>query len=147
KLADPVGSANGELMQGERKGQRPFAREGCRKRAFVPGLQTRRSGDRQRPRALGDQLRVKHEERDAAKMVGVEMREQDEIDAGAVDREPLQRDQRRGAAVNQKGGSFGGHMEARIEAPARPERVSGTDERNPQTGPPALVATAHIYAK
>ena len=61
--------------------------------------------NRERPRALGDQLRIEHVERNAAKMVGMEMREQDEVDRVAVDAKPLHRDERRGAAINQKTGS------------------------------------------
>ena len=36
-------------------------------------LKTQRSDDRERPRALGDQLRIERVERNAAKMVGMEM--------------------------------------------------------------------------
>jgi hypothetical protein len=102
KFADLIGSANCELVQSEGKGEGAFTWEGRCKRAFVPSLKTRGASDRQRTGALGDETRVEHEERDAAKVVGVEVGEQDEIDAAAVDPAPLQRNQRRGAAVNQK---------------------------------------------
>ena len=129
------------------KGKGTFARKRRCEGALVPGRKTRRSDNRERPRALGDQLRIEHVERNAAKMVGMEMREQDEVDRVAVDAKPLHRDERRGAAINQKTDSVRGHVKARIESAARSERIPRAHKSNTQPGPPALGATTLIYAK
>ena len=113
-LADPVALADVEFVkfQGERKGA--FAGERCRKDALVPGANARRSGNRQRSRTLGNKLRVEHEEWNPAEVIGMEVREQDEIYRGAVDAKPLHGDQRGRAAIDQEPAALGCHMEARI---------------------------------
>src|SRR5687768_16687027 len=88
-----------------------------------PGLDSVRTGDDERTGAAGE-LRIEQEERQSAKMVAVEMRDQYQVDAVADDTEPLQRQQRRGAAIDQEIDAGAGDMETGVGAATGAERVA-----------------------
>jgi hypothetical protein len=76
----------------------------------------------------------------------MEMCEQDEIDRGAVDVEPLHADQRGCAAIDQEPGVFGCHMETRVEPTARAEGIAGAHERELHAAPPVTLGRRYIEA-
>jgi hypothetical protein len=96
-------------------------------RAHIPALDAGRPGKRERARALAE-MRLEHEVGDAAEMIAVEMRDQDRVDGAARNAEPLEPDQRGGAAIDQKVRALAHHVEAGVEAAARAERVPAADE-------------------
>src|SRR5579871_3333240 len=96
-------------------------------RAHVPGIDARRSGQRERPRALAE-MRLEHEIRNAAEMIAVEVAEEDRVDGVARNAEPLEPDQRGGAAIDQEIRRLADHVEAGVEPAARAERISAADE-------------------
>src|ERR1022692_4029679 len=61
-------------------------------------------------------------------MIAVEMRNQNEIDIGARDTMPLQRRQRRCAAIDQEIDALAGDMKAGVEPAARTQCVAATDK-------------------
>src|SRR5262245_11828579 len=115
-------------MQHEWEGDLAFARERQGKGALVPALQAGPPCDRQRLRAFSCELRLEHEKRNAAEMIGVKMRQQNHINCIAVDSESLHRNKRRSAAIDQTSGSLCHNMKASVEAPARTEGVAGADK-------------------
>jgi hypothetical protein len=63
-----------------------------------PGLDASRSRHHQRTHAAAE-LAVEQDERHAAEVVAMQVRDQDRVDGGRVDAGPAQRDQGGGAAV------------------------------------------------
>ena len=55
---------------------------------------------------------------------------QDGVDCVAVDAKAVHADERRGAAVDQKGGARRAYMKASVETAAAAEGVPATDESN-----------------
>ena len=92
-----------------------------------PGLDALRSGDHQRP-GPPRELRIEQQERQAAEMIAVKMRDQDQVDVVAPDVEPLQRRQRGGAAVDQEIDAAAGDMKAGIVPAAGAERIAAADK-------------------
>ncbi len=92
-----------------------------------PHLDAFGSGDHQRPAPAGE-LRVEQQERQAGEMIAVEMRDQDQVDFVARDAEPLQRRQRRGAAIDQEIDARAGDVKAGVGPAAGAERVAAADK-------------------
>src|SRR6478735_7803512 len=90
-------------------------------------LDTCRPGDDERPGAARE-LRVQQQERQAAKMVAMEMRDQDQVDVVAHDAEAFQRGQRRRAAIDQEIDAVTRDVEAGVEPAAGTERVAAADK-------------------
>ena len=61
-------------------------------------------------------------------MVAMQMADHDGIDRGEIDRRLFQRDQARGAAIDQETTACAGHQKAGIEPPAAAEGVAAANE-------------------
>ena len=90
-------------------------------------------------RVAARELRVEQQKRQSGEMIAVEMRDQDEVDIVARDAEPLQRRQRRGAAIDQEIDALAGDMKAGVGPAAGTERVAAADKlqlhrRSPASG-------------
>src|SRR5262245_61294578 len=105
-------------MQCQRKREPALAWERRCEGACVPVAKPRRPGNCERSRSFGDELRVEHKKGHAGEMVGVKMREQNQSDCVAIDAKPFQRDERRGAAIDQQPGAFTCEVKAGVEAAA-----------------------------
>src|SRR5512144_509321 len=88
------------------------------------GLDALRACDDERP-GTACELRVQQQERQAAKMVAVKMRDQDQVDGVARDAETLKRRQRRRTAIDQEIDAPARDVEAGGEPAAGTERVAG----------------------
>ncbi len=78
--------------------------------------------------ALENVVGLENEERQAADVIGVEMRDEDRIDGVAVDRKLVHRDQRRRAAIDQRVDLPADQMKAGVESPAGAEGIAAADE-------------------
>src|SRR5262245_33416813 len=105
-------------MQCQRKREPALAWERRCEGTCVPVAKPRRPGNCERSRSSGDQLRVEYKKRHAGEMVGVKMREQDQIDCIAIDAQPFHRDKRRGAAIDQQPGACACEVKTGVEASA-----------------------------
>src|SRR5665809_105023 len=74
------------------------------------GLDALGSGDNERTRPLAHILRVNQEPRQAAEMVAMQMADEYRVDVAWVEPKPAHADQRRRAAIDEKGGCFRAHM-------------------------------------
>ena len=61
-------------------------------------------------------------------MIAMEMRDQDQVDVIAGDAEPLQRRQRRGAAIDQEIDVSARDMETGVGSAARAKRIAAADK-------------------
>ena len=96
-----------------------------------------RADDGQRLVAVAVELGVEEEERQAAEMVAVEVRQHHRVDAVGVDPEPLQRDERGGAEIEHDRRRRGLNEETRVCPSARSERVPAADDRQAHGVTPA----------
>ena len=78
--------------------------------------------------ALEHVVGLEDEERHAADVIAVKVREEDDVDLVAVDRELVHRNERGGAAIDQGVDAASDEMEAGIELPARAEGIAAADE-------------------
>ena len=62
-------------------------------------------------------------------MIAVQVRDEDRLDPVGIEAEPLQTDERGCPAVEQYLAIGGGDVIARLQAPARAERVAASDNR------------------
>jgi hypothetical protein len=92
-----------------------------------PRLDSLRSGDHQRPGPAG-KLRVEQEKRQAAEMIAVKMCDQDEVDIVARNTQPLQRRQRRRAAIDQEIDAVAGDVKTGVGPAAGAEGVAAADK-------------------
>ena len=77
--------------------------------------------------SLRNVLGLQDEERKPSEVIAVEMREQDNVDVGGLDLEPLHRDERGGAAVDEQALSVrlvGAHVDAGLKPPSAAEGVA-----------------------
>src|SRR5262245_46830105 len=93
KLADPALCADCELAQLQFEGQLAFSWKCRGEQTVIPTGQAGRAGDCQRPGSLADKLRVENEKWHATEMIKMKMRQQDEIDCVAVDRQSFHCDE------------------------------------------------------
>jgi hypothetical protein len=104
----------------------------ARKQRFAdrvhPRFEIARTGDHERPRALRGQHRVDQEERHAAKVIAVQVREDDRVDGVGVDPLLGERDERRRTEVD--GDARGGPVDEDtcLKSAAAPEGVTRADE-------------------
>src|ERR1700730_7695226 len=92
-----------------------------------PRLDSRRPGDDKRT-GPARELCVEQKERQAAEMIAMEMRDQNKVDIVARDGKPLQRRQRRRAAIDQEIDALSGDMKAGVEPAAGAECVAAADK-------------------
>jgi hypothetical protein len=93
-----------------------------------PAGRAGRAGDDERPPALADELGVEDEERHAAEVVAVEVRQHDRVDGARVEAEPPEPDEHRGAAVDQDAAAAALDQEAGLEPAPAAEGVAAADE-------------------
>jgi hypothetical protein len=118
--AEFIASADFQFLQRQRKAQIEFLGTGkAHLHDFrVARFETGRSGDHERLIPLKDVVRFQDEERYAADMIGVKVRQQDQTDRVAIDRELVHRNERSRAAINQRVDVPPDQMKARVESPA-----------------------------
>ena len=84
----------------------PFVGGGPGKENFEqriePRARSRRSRDQKRTLTLRKELGVEQEERECAEMVAVQMRKHDAVDVIGIEAMRLERNQRRGSAIDKK---------------------------------------------
>src|SRR5215210_6938218 len=91
---------------------------------YDPGLKARRPSHHERFLSLRNVLGLQDEERKPSEVIAVEVRQQDNIDVGGLDLEPLHRDERGGAAVDEQALSvrlIGAPVDAGLEPPPLPK--------------------------
>src|SRR5262249_51851924 len=84
QFVNPVERANFDLMECQFEWELAITGESRCEQAVEPIAQARRARDRQRACSLGNELRIKNEERHAAEMIEVEMSNKNDIDCIAV---------------------------------------------------------------
>ena len=92
------------------------------------GLETRRTNDRKRLRALADVIGLKQEERQTENVVGVKMRDENRLDGIAIDAKLVHCDKGRRAAIDQCVGIFADEMKAGIETTPGAEGIAAAYE-------------------
>src|SRR6266404_186069 len=101
-----------------------------------------RACNQQRPLAACKKLSVEQEERKRTEMVPVQMRKQDAVDTVGVEAVRLERDQRRGAEVDQKRPFGGFEKEAGIEPATGAEGITRSHDGQAHGQADALGRTA-----
>src|SRR3954447_13108258 len=120
----------------------PLVRGGARKEYFErriqPCARARRPRDQERPLALGKELGIEQKERKRAEMVAVQMRKHDPIDAIGIEAVRLERNQRRGPAIDQEGALRRLDEKTRVEPAAGAEGISRSYDRQAHAQADAL---------
>src|SRR5215204_2289408 len=106
----------------------------------IARCQPLRSSQRQRPRALGDDLRLQQQKRNTSEMVAMKMGHEDGVDRVAIDLQSSQSHERGGAAIDEKIGCFANDMKASVEATAGSECIPATNELQMHPLPPPSAA-------
>src|SRR5512145_1845439 len=86
-------------------------------------LDAPRAGDDQGPRPLAHILRVDEEPGETAEMIAMQMADADHVDIVGREPEPIHADQRRDAAIDEKGGAGRPYVERGLELPTRAESI------------------------
>ena len=130
QCADLGAPADFQFPEHQRKSQFQCLRSGKVDLHELPvaRFETGRPGDGERAFALEHVVRVQHEERHATDVIGVKVREEDDVDVVAIDRELVHRNERGRAAIDEGIDTPSDEMEAGIESSARAEGIAAADE-------------------
>src|SRR5690606_21293791 len=90
-----------------------------------------RSRDRQRIAPFTLVIRMQQKPDETSEVVAVQVGDVDVADSIGIDPEPAQADHGRGAAIDQEAALAGIDVKARLQPPARSERISAADNRQP----------------
>ena len=131
-------------------GKPPLRPARLREEHFQRGIEPRaragRPRDQQRPFAAREKLRVEQQERQAAEMIAVQMRQHDAVDPVRIEPARLQRRQSRGAAIDQQRALGRFQPEAGVEAAARAEGVAGAGNRQSHEFPvPCMIFCENLF--
>jgi hypothetical protein len=115
-------------VQGKVQLHRPGAGEAAFHHVGKACFQSGRPDDGQRPRALGDVIGLEQEKRQPGNVIGMKMRDENDVDVVAVNRKLVHGDKRGRAAIDQRVDLVADEMEAGVESSPGAEGITAADE-------------------